>query len=370
MKRIAIVCRQSPGTVDGIRDHAVLLAAALRLQGAEVDLHLRTPESRWLVEPGGCVRPRLAGGLAGYDAVLVQYNPFLWGRWGFAPWLPFELQRLRLRRSRPHVALILHEPFVPMSGWRSTLMGLWQRVQLAAVRSAVDAVFVTIEVWTRRFRRWFPRRPTFHLPVASSFRDRSTERGDERRRLGVEADVLVVAIIDTGGGSRSPALVTAALEQLVAGGHRVLLVVLGAGGSLPPGLSPTVETHVAGWLDPDTFASRLAAADLFLAPYVDGVSTRRTSLMAALQHGVAVVGTDGFLTDTVLREATDALRLAPVDRPELFAAAAEQLAANPDERAALGRAGRALYRERFDWPVIAASLLEELVPLQRVGFRS
>ena len=64
------------------------------------------------------------------DAVLVQYNPFSYGRWGFAPWLVALTWALRLRRREPRIALMVHEPYVPMITWRSTVMGLWQRAQL------------------------------------------------------------------------------------------------------------------------------------------------------------------------------------------------------------------------------------------------
>src|SRR4051812_10551800 len=97
MTRIAVVCRESAGRVDAIRDHAVRLADALRACGPDVDLHQRTSAGRWRIESSGDERSSLAAGLAGYDVVLVQYNPFLWGRWGFAPWLP--LQLLRVQRA-------------------------------------------------------------------------------------------------------------------------------------------------------------------------------------------------------------------------------------------------------------------------------
>jgi glycosyltransferase involved in cell wall biosynthesis len=358
-RRIAVVCRQSPGDIDAIRDHSYRLAEALRARGADVDVHMRTPGHGWLVDPGGAVRPRLAAGLGAYDAALIQYNPFMWGRWGFAPWLPFELARLRARRPRPLLVLVLHEPFVPMEGWRWTLMGLWQRAQLAAVRATADIVFVSIEIWTRRFMRWHPRRPTFHLPVGSNLPDRSASRRAERERLGAGDDDLVVAIVDVGGAARRPALVTAALERLVAGRRRIVLLVLGAGAAPPPGIPPGVDVRVPGRLDAASLAAALASADLFLAPFVDGVSTRRTSLMAALQHGVAIVGTDGDLTDSLLRESS-ALVLVPVDRPDLFAAAAARVADDPAERAVLARDGRELYREQFDWPTIARRVIERL----------
>ena len=89
---------------------------------------------------------------------------------------------------------------------------------------------------------------------------------------------------------------------------------------------------------------------------IDGVSTRRGSVMAALQHGVAVIGTAGPLTDPVLRAAGAAIRLTEVGEPERFAAAAAALAADPAGRAALGAAGRDLYAREFDSAVTAARL--------------
>jgi glycosyltransferase involved in cell wall biosynthesis len=80
--------------------------------------------------------------------------------------------------------------------------------------------------------------------------------------------------------------------------------------------------------------------------------------MAALQHAVPVVGTSGRLTDSVLAQATDALTLVPVDRPDLFGDAVVELAQSPDDADRRGRTGRALYESTFDWPVIAGRLLQ------------
>lgn len=356
--RLSLIACQSPGSIDAIRDHTYALAAALRAGGAEVDLLLRTPEGGWIGEPDD------GPPLSSYDLVVVQYNPFMWGRRGFAPWLVPALFRLRRARPRPRIALMIHEPFVPMTGWRWMLMGLWQRFQLAALRVAADVVLVSIEAWTRRFADWWPRRPTRQLAVGSNFPDRSAERERQRRRLGADADRIVVATVDTGGATRLSEFVSAAVRGLGEAGWSPLLLVLGAGAALPPGLPLEVEALVPGRLEPHAFGAYLAAADVFLAPYVDGVSARRGALMAALQHGVAVVGTRGRLTDSVLRS-SKALLLEPVGQPDAFVDAVVRLAASPKERAALGAAGRDLYLQRFDWPVLAAELLEGTRPTSR-----
>jgi glycosyltransferase involved in cell wall biosynthesis len=104
-------------------------------------------------------------------------------------------------------------------------------------------------------------------------------------------------------------------------------------------------------LAPEDLAALVAASDLFLVPLIDGVSTRRTSAMAALQHEVAVVATVGHLTDSVLR--AGALALSPVGDRDAFATTAFELAADHPRRARLALAGRALYEQAFDWPTIA-----------------
>jgi glycosyltransferase involved in cell wall biosynthesis len=114
-----------------------------------------------------------------------------------------------------------------------------------------------------------------------------------------------------------------------------------------------------GRLEASDLARHLAAADLFVAPFVDGVSTRRTTLMAALQHGLPVVGTDGRLTDGVLRS-SHALTLVSVDDRQGLSDAARGLAGDPGRRHALGAAGRELYERAFAWPVIAATIVAAL----------
>jgi glycosyltransferase involved in cell wall biosynthesis len=83
--------------------------------------------------------------------------------------------------------------------------------------------------------------------------------------------------------------------------------------------------------------------------------------MAAMQHGVAVVATDGHLTDDVLRREKAALALIPVAEPAAFAEEVRRLSADDAERARRGEAGRALYLASFDWPVTIARLRDLLV---------
>jgi glycosyltransferase involved in cell wall biosynthesis len=363
-RRLAVVTARSTARADGIRDYTLCLLRELEARdGWDVSLTLRLLGGGW--EESGDAAPRrtMPAALRRADAVLLQYNPFSYGRRGFAPSLLFELAQLRLTRRRPLMAVMVHETYVDMKNWRWALMGGWQRLQLRAVRALTDVQLCATEAWVERLARRRQAANLHHLPVGSNFPDRRTDRARERRRLGVEADGLVLACFGLHDPGRLEPHIWSAAEAVARSGRPVLLLSLGSGQASDRHRG-AVRVHAPGFRDDDAVARLLSAADIFLAPYGDGVSTRRTTVMAALQHGIPVVGTDGPLTDPVLRQSTDAVRLVPVQQRERFAREVAALAASDEDRLALGRAGRKLYRSRFDWPVLADRLLEALAPAQ------
>ncbi len=113
-----------------------------------------------------------------------------------------------------------------------------------------------------------------------------------------------------------------------------------------PGLDPRIEVHRPGALPAERVARHLACADIFLAPFSDGVSTRRTTLMAALQHGLPVVGTSGESTDSMLTGSTSAIRLLPVGDVTGFGAAVRLISEDADLRLSMAEAARVLYTSR------------------------
>lgn len=356
--RVTLLCGAGDGEINAILDHALRLSEALRDMGALVDVHVCAARAGRKLHPSKHLGVEIRLDPRASDLVLLEYNPFLYGRWGFAPGVVARLWRLRLRRRRPRLALFIHEPYVPMVTWRWTLMGVWQRIQLLALRAASDVVFVSVQVWAERFRASWPTRPTVHVPVGSNLPDMREERETERRRLGVDEDTLVVAKLGTAHPGQSLEPVASALEALARSGRRVVLLALGSGARVPERVPHLVEVHAPGLLAASDLARSLAAADLFFAPFIDGVSTRRTSLMAALQHGLPVIGTEGVLTDDVFRRSRQALRLVPVGEPDLFADVAVDLADRPEERINLGCAARSLYDDEFNWTITAHRVLD------------
>ena len=358
---IAIVTAASAKQADGIRDYSYGLLRQLR---EDDGLGVRLVE----LEPDDIGRGHVRllssgssnGALSSAEACVIQYEPFSFGRWGFAPSLVADVIKTRLSRRRPLIALFVHESYVSgRRNWRWTLMSFWQRLQLIALRAASDVQLCSIEAWGDRLRRMPPWTPVHHLPVSSNFPDARSARSEQRAALGVEANTIVLACFGMHHVGRLSGHVLAAAEAIEATGRSVHLLDLGTG---EPGrdVQGGLTIHRPGFLAEDDAARMLAAADVFLAAYADGVSTRRTTVMAALQHGLPVVGTLGPLTDRVLREAAGALELAPVDDSAAFADRALALAEDDEHREAVGAAGRALFESRFDWPVVSRTLLQVL----------
>ena len=93
-----------------------------------------------------------------------------------------------------------------------------------------------------------------------------------------------------------------------------------------------------------------------MQPYPDGVSSRRTTVMAGLAHGRPVATTAGPLTEPVWSE-TGAVALAPVAEPGGLARLAEALLADPEARDRLAAAARLTYEQIFSLERTVVALL-------------
>jgi glycosyltransferase involved in cell wall biosynthesis len=148
--------------------------------------------------------------------------------------------------------------------------------------------------------------------------------------------------------SKEMASVVAALGALEAAGRPFRLLMIGGGRLDHP------RAASLGNLPAEEAGTALAAADLALAPYDDGASGRRSSIMNTLASGLPTVSTHGTNTDPALFP-PEAIRLVSPGDPAAFAAAVAELAADPAARRAMGAAARALFERRFAWPVLAGA---------------
>lgn len=111
-----------------------------------------------------------------------------------------------------------------------------------------------------------------------------------------------------------------------------------------PEIAPNL--HATGSLSIDNLSQHLLACDLMFQPYVDGVSCRRSSLMACLVHGRPVVTTTGHNTEPIWAE-SGAVAMAPVNDSDSLVELTLSTLADPSKRERMGQAAEQLYRDRF-----------------------
>ena len=173
---------------------------------------------------------------------------------------------------------------------------------------------------------------------------------------GLPPQALALGLFGSVQRARLLDLVQVASEACAANGQDVRLLYVGPHGThVREAIGTAVPVVDGGTLPPDEVSRWFAAMDVYLAPYIDGASTRRTSLMTGLQHGIATVTTHGHATDPMLA-AENGRALLLTDSPETFNVQVVRLAQSCVLRDNIGRQARRLYEDHFAWERVANRL--------------
>lgn len=346
-RQLTFVCGSDGSATDAIVQYAHAMTSELCLQAVQARVVVVDP--RCSVRQLACDIADLGDQREG--SIFLQYSPFSFGRAGIAPGLVLGVRRIRQRASAVSIVLMCHETVSLAPGLKWRAVRVLHRAQLAVLARWARTIFVSTPAWSQELVRLSGRTP-IELPVGSNLPDRRARRAHVRQRLELDG-TLLLASFSTGHPSHRDDLLREALLEILPHRPGVALLTLGAGRE-PLGLPEAARVRELrpGLLPSDELADLVAAADIFVSPYVDGASTRRGTIMAALQHAVPVVATVGSSTDAVLRTHLGRYGV-PSGDPAALGAAINHLAEDPKARAEHGLAGRRLYEQHFDWPVTA-----------------
>jgi len=390
-----LIVGEYPPQPGGVADYAHRVAGALAHEGAAVHVWC-PPADRPTPEQPGVTVHREAGSwssadLARLDAkieatprprrLFAQYVPQSFGQrgmnLGFCRWLA-----ARSRRG-DSVWTMVHEGYFPFRPRRDPprrwLLSAVQRLMLRTVLGASDRVYMSMPYWEPILRRSEPSRssprPMTWLSVPSTIPVVDDPEGSAsvRSRMAPGGGPVVGHFGTFGPEFRRD--LGAILPPILDAGPGRVALLLGRGGSSfaselladRPDLSGRIVAP--GDLDPSSLSVHLRACDLMLQPYEQGISTRRTTAMACLAHGLPVVTNQGLVTEPPGFWG-EAVAAPPVGDLAGFLASAEALLADPSARRRLGEAAGTLYRERFAVERVAATLLEDARVADSAGDRS
>ena len=321
-----ILTGEYPPACGGVGDYTALLSRALADAGDSVDVWVAGP-----VQPVVSIRRRVhalpdafgprsraeldAAWTAAPGVVLVQYVPNALGRrgtnLGFCRWL------LAQRRAGRDIRVMFHEPYFYF-GWRRpwrNVIALVQRVMAALLVRASTQLYYSSANWHAYLEPYGAADRGLVMPIPSTMPGEAPAAQVNEFRREFAPGARVVGHFGTFGEHVADELL-AVLPALLERDGNVRIILIGRNGERfhrelvrrQPAAAERV--YATGELGPADVAVALAACDVLFQPYPDGVSTRRTSVMAGLQHGIATVSTAGPLTEPVWRD-SGAVVLAP-----------------------------------------------------------
>ncbi len=363
-RRIAWITPGYPPDHGGVSDHSYALVSALRSAGHDV-LVCSRPHERDL--------KLLDAELSAYapDLVVVAYVPL-----GFAPHTggiapSFALWCVGLRkRLRCRAILLAHEASLPAAGlwqrrdFKLAALGAVQIAQFILLAGGFDSVLFsnmgTLQIWARGpsclVNRFHTIRICSNIPYIAS--------ADPVADLAASgASVPSQTILFLGSGHESVLFdyVEEAFIELLEIEPNVCLVIVGMTLEKLRRLRPSLadlgaRVQALGYVAATQVSLWLQVSTMVLAPLAEGVSARKGTVMAALQHGKTVVTTRGFHTRNDIAWEQICI-VTPLDR-EAFAAISVKAFHDPEWRAAIGRAARAEYEEHASASATAAKILE------------
>ncbi|MGB8681328.1 MAG: glycosyltransferase [Candidatus Binatus sp.] len=361
-----LITGEYPPAIGGVGDYTRQLGEALSRCGDEV--HVWAPPTSSPTNEAGPVRvhrlpdsfgPRSMLAMdRGIDRrsksqVLVQYVPHALG-WKA---MNVPLCLWLASRQRERLGVMFHEVAFAISRdqlLRHNFLGVVTRAMAAILARSARRIFVTTSAWEPMLRSISgTRQPILCIPTFSNVPVVEDEAGanDIRRRVAPDGGKIVGHF--GGYGSAYSAGTTALLAEGLAQHADLVVLLIGKGGTefraqmIDRHPSFANRLHATGALSPADASRSLAACDLMIQFYPDGVSTRRTSCMAALEHGRPVMTTSGHLTEPLWQESR-AVALAPANDLPAMAAVVHRLIDDGEERQRLGTAARELYDRRFD----------------------
>ena len=306
-RRVCMVTGEYPPRRGGVADYTALLVDALRARGHAVQVvttgQLRTFEGdevktvpHWNLDAARQLAHLIRSTDA--DVVHLQYQTAAFGMSPIVNALPLILRRLGATAAFVTTFHDLRPPYLfPKAG---------------PVRSLANHLLVGLSdacIFTDPWDlvRAHPRRPHAWVPMGPTVLPRTgDDRSSARRALDIPQDETILGYFGFVNASKGVDRLLLASERLARAGleFRLLFVGDSLGASDPTNAATNTEIWAladrlgmtpqmihTGPLHPDALSRALRAPDLFVLPFVDGASLRRSSLLTCLAHGVPVVTT-------------------------------------------------------------------------------
>lgn len=355
--KIVFIANNYPPAVCGVGDYTYCLLQELAKRGFELKvLKLDTSVYANIRK----IKP---------DLVSIQYTPSLYmsaclglGLIIFAFWAGF---------CGIKCITTFHERYRDLSlNPKLALLSLIQRIGLFFMIIASESVIFCAEHWVRDYRRYFfwLRKKIYYLSVGSNIPYVSLSQEQRRRKrseLGAKDETIILGTFGKVENFINKFYfdnLLSSSESLERKGYDVILLLIGWPAKesrlyfpykdriAPDDIKPLGRLPASG------VCEYLNIVDIYLAPFDEGLTARKGTVMAAIQQGLPVISTIGAKTDNIFNSC-GAIKLVAAQK-QLFLDALIDLVKNRQERILLGKAAKVFYEKNFSWVRIADEFMK------------
>lgn len=361
--RVGIITKDMPPFHCGIGDHGINLANAIRIAGekaviiadkGEVSEGVHVVECGW--EYQGLKRLYLELESLGLNHLILQFTPLMYRnekhRNSHALVDFWERCTHRWKTS-----IIVHETYF-RTWWhpRSWVNGSMEKRLLRKMVGLADFVFSASQPLVDEMQRWSTDSNVHRLPVGSNFPLVSIDRQVARDGFGIQADEIILVLFGGGNSLKWMKKHVYATDTLLhAQGIKAKWLMLG--GIPDSWFTLKLPVTSPGRLSEQQVSTWLLASDVFLMPHYAGLCSKRGTLMAAMQHGLPVVGIRTEMTDAFWNN-VEGVRLTTRFNTGLFAQYVSDLVVDHQLMTSMGRSNQKYFHSNFTWPMIAQSFLK------------
>ena len=245
------------------------------------------------------------------DKILIQYHPFLYApRGGINLSFCYFVNQLGTKTAIP-IALMCHELHYPLQAHpKAMIMFTLHIVMLIILVKTASYTFASTYYMAQRIKKIMPFKikNIYPMPVSSNIEYQPQNQSAIRQKkkdLGLEG-YWVIGCFGGFHPSKNYRLLFKILNHFIRDHPHQKIKILFIGASKEEIIShcpdcPYFHSFLvaSGYLNDDEVSTYLSCMDIFAGYFNDGLSTRRSSVMAALAHGIPIISTKTFRTDLV-----------------------------------------------------------------------
>lgn len=284
--------------------------------------------------------------LSSSNVILFQYTPYLYSERNLMARFRI-IKFLMTLRDKVKIISIFHEGY--KSSPRKILhvfLALLHCVEVYLISYLSTHVLSSSQPLVAELKKFFGSLKVFWCPISSNLRVSSIDPNFHVRKVPVTAGGELVLGLFGGGNNLRGCFDHILILQKVLNENNIRFswhVFGNVGGDLCAALSPSV---IHPNLSQVELSAKLQLVDILIMPHLGGVSLKRGTLMAAMQHSLTVVGTQALHTDDMLKNC-DGVFLFPLSDVRGFCQKVLFLAKKPAELEISGKNNLYDYREKF-----------------------